>query len=348
MRNNNIKIGWAVAETSLDIPAYRRRVGYYLKKRGIQWEIAENQKQYDLVIVHHSADITVWKDYDKAKIVLDYNDDYLSGPRRGFRDLARGLAKYVVRQWARLELDYRKAYTNMMRRANAIVCCTDAQEAEAKKYCSNVHKIMDFQSDDDWMEKKAYNSGSTFNIVWEGLPAFEGLVKLSPVLRSFQDKNNSALHLITSLKHERYLRKYGLVHVMDVVRKKVHVNRVFLYEWNKYLFSHIVASCDLAIIPIDMNIPFWVYKPANKLLFFWRIGMPTLVDPTPEYVKAMNECGLDMVCHSADEWMENLNKYSLDSAARQKAGIQGKLFVDQIYSEAKLLERWDKVIDSIL
>ena len=44
--------------------------------------------------------------------------------------------------------------------------------------------------------------------------------------------------------------------------------------------------------------------------------MATLVDPTPAYVKLMDECGLDMVCHSQDEWLAKLDLYSMDQERR--------------------------------
>lgn len=348
LNTSNIKIGWAITNASLDVPAYRRRFGYYLKRREISWEIADINKSYDLVVVHHASDITAWKDYDKAKIIMDYNDDYLSGARQDVKDFGRGLAKFLLRQWSKLELDYKKAYTKMMARADAIVCCTDATEAQARQYCSNVHQILDMQSDPDWVSKKNYDSGSTFNLLWEGLPGFEGLKTLAPILRTFQNKHNCALHLITALKHGKYLRDVVQIHTKDEITSQLNLKQVFLYEWNPYLYSHIATACDLAIIPIDMRIPFLVSKPSNKLIFFWRIGMPTLVDPTPAYVKLMDESGLDMVCHSQDEWMGKLDRFFLDKEARQTAGVKAKMFVDEHYSEKKLLAKWDAVLASLL
>lgn len=346
---HKLKIGYAIANEDINIPAYRRRFGYYLKRRGISWEVADIRKSYDLVVVHHSSDITAWKDYDKAKIIMDYNDDYLSGGiRRDVKNRGRGLAKFVLRQWSGLELDYRNAYTKMMARADAIVCCTDAQEADARKYCVKVHQISDMQSDPDWIVKEKYDSGSTFNIVWEGLPGFEGIVTLVPTLRSFQAKHDSALHLITALKHGKYLRNVYQVHTKDEIARQLKLDNVFLYEWNPYLFSHIATACDLAIIPIDMSVPFLASKPSNKLISFWRLAMPTLVSPTPAYVKLMNECELDMVCCSPEEWREKLDFFFVNKEARRKTGTRGRQFVDENYSEEKLLEKWDEVLYSLL
>lgn len=349
MKKRSINIGWAIAaDASLDVPAYRRRFGYYLKQRGISWEIADIKKKYDLVVVHHASDITAWKNYSKSKIILDYNDNYLIETGNTFKNIGRGLAKYLFRHWSQLEIDYRKAYTRIMQRADAIVCCTDEQEVDARKYCSNVHQIADMQCDPDWTTKTNYDLGSMLNLVWEGLPNFDGLVTLTPVLRAFQAKRNFALHLLTALKYGKYLRNLMQVHTKNEISRILSLNQCFLYEWNPYLFSKIVALCDLAIIPIDMRNPFMVSKPGNKLLFFWRIGMPTLVDPTPAYSKLMSECGLNMVCRSSDEWTEKLERFSLDRDARHAAGIQALQFVKENYSEQKLLAKWDQVLDSVL
>jgi glycosyltransferase involved in cell wall biosynthesis len=348
MNKKGIKIGYAVANLGMDAPAYKRRFGFYLKERDLSWEIADIHKSYDLVVVHHSADITAWRNYDKAKIIMDYNDDYLYGISRDLKSIGRGFSKFLFRQWANLEFDYRKAYTKMMQRADAVVCCTDLQEEDVKKYCSNVHQIFDIQYEPDWVEKTSYDSGRTFNLVWEGLPGFEGLIKLVPVLRSFQSDHSIALHMMTQLKKVKYLQSVGQINTKDVITRTMDLKKVFLYEWNQYLFSHIMTSCDLAIIPIDLQKPLWISKPGNKLLLFWRLGIPTLVDPTPAYIKLMNEIGLDMVCNSPEDWKEKLARFSMDKEARQTAGLKGKKFVNEYYSVQKLLAKWDNVLESIL
>jgi glycosyltransferase involved in cell wall biosynthesis len=348
MNKKNAKIGYAVANIGMDAPAFRRRFGFYLKERNLSWEIADIKKTYDLVVVHHSADITAWRNYSKAKIILDYNDDYLYGSVKDLKSIGRGVSKFLFRQWTNLEFDFRTAYIKMMKRADAVVCCTDLQEDDVKKYCSNVHQIFDIHYEPEWIVKNSYDSGLTTNLVWEGLPDFSGLIKLMPTLRDFQTAHSFALHLVTSLKHGKYLRTIGQVNTKDAVSRMIDLKQVFLYEWNRYLFSHIITSCDLAIIPIDMQKPLWISKPANKLLQFWRFGIPTLVDPSPAYIKLMNECGLDMVCHSTDEWGDKLDRYSSDKEARKSAGIKGKNFVNENYSIQKLLGQWDAVLDSVL
>lgn len=344
----SVKIGVELQPFTPEMPAFRRRFGCYLKRRGLPWELADYNKRYDLVLVHHSGDLTKWKNYAHGKIIFDYNDDYLAINLDGVKALARGLAKFVSRRWSNLVLDYRVAYREMMKRADAMVCCTEAQRAQALPLCQNVHKILDIQADDNWKIKEEYVSSTPFNLVWEGLPSFAGLQSLSGVIQNVQMRCPCALHLITALSGYRHLENIRKFSVKDEVAKLLPFNNVWLYEWNPILFTKIVTACDLGIIPINMNDPFWVGKPANKLLFFWRMGMPTLVSGTPEYKAMMSAAGIDMICESEDEWVAKLDVYINDESIRRAAGQRGLAFVREHFSEEKQLAQWDQVLESVL
>ena len=345
---SKIRIGVSLNPSNTEAPAFRRRFGHYLKCRGLRWELADYSKKYDIVLVHHSADLTRWKSYEKGKIVFDYNDDYLAGNINGVKGLGRGLAKFVSRRWSNLVLNYQTVYKEMMRRSDTIVCCTEAQRVQALALSSNVHMILDMQSDPNWKIKEQYIAGSPFNLVWEGLPNFEGLESIEKVIEKVLAKNRCALHLVTALMRFRYLGTHGRTSTKDEVMSKLPFNNVWLYEWNKILFTDIVNACDLGIIPINMNDPFWVGKPANKLLFFWRMGMPVLVSGTPAYKEIMTECGVDMICESEDEWLTKLDLYINDSDARRVAGKKGLAFVSEKYSEERQLNQWDQVLYSVV
>jgi len=345
---NKIKIGYAIANIDLSHPQYRRRFYFYAQQRNLNWEIADFKKKYDIVVVHHSADITLWQKYEHGKIIFDYNDDYLAADDNGFKAKFRGIAKLLSGRYKYLELDYSNAYIKMMKRANAIICSTDSQERDVRKYCSNVHQILDMQSDEGWLTKKNYDAGKPFNIVWEGLPDFLGFETIMPSLEKVKNIKNFNMHIITAIKHGRFLSTFFPVHSKEKIDKTFSIKDVYLYEWNKYLISNIVTSCDLAIIPIAMDNPFWVSKPANKLLFFWRMGMPVLTSLTPEYKKTMEQCGINMICNSPEEWEEKLIFYMNNTNERNKTGRIVKEFVEDNYNEKKLLSLWDAVVQSVI
>lgn len=343
-----ISIGYAIPKIPLSHPAFRRRAAFYLQNRALKWEIADFKKRYDVVIVHHSADITLWSKYDKGKVILDYNDDYLICEGAGVMDKARGLAKYLSGQWSRLHLDFRDAYAGVAARADAVVCCSRGASKRLAPHCANRHIVMDMQPDADWAPKADYNAGKTFNLVWEGFPGFQGLADIVPSLETFKARRNSALHLITTLRQARFMRNYFSYETKDEVTKKLPLRDVFLYEWNEPLFPKLVNACDLAIIPIDMKSPMWVGKPANKLISFWRLGMPTLTSPTPAYEELMQEAGCDMVCLSRDDWTRKLEAYAGSVELRRAEGRRLREFAEFHFSNEALLSKWDDVLKSVL
>ena len=343
-----LRVGYAIGPGDLEHPAFRRRFAYYAKERGLRWELADWNKPYDVVVVHHSSDLPRWSQYRRGKLIFDYNDDYLAVGMGSLKGRFRGAAKFCLGQWSRFHWDFRTAYHEISRRADAIVCATETQAVMFRSFSPVVEKIVDMQSDEGWTPKSDYASGGTTNLVWEGLPDFDGLATFAPAYRKISAEGDFSLHVLSSVSAARYLSKYGRTSTYRLLGKKLgHTPRTFLYEWNKYLYSKIVTACDLAIIPANMQDPYWMGKPANKLLFFWRLGLPVLTSPTPEYRIAMNECGLDMTCGSAEEWVEKIGRYSRDSDLRKSAGLTARHYVESNYSNEKLLQKWDRLLQAV-
>jgi len=114
------------------------------------------------------------------------------------------------------------------------------------------------------------------------------------------------------------------------------------------MLSKLITECDLAIIPIPMDKPFWVGKPANKLFLLWRMGIPVLTSATPAYVAAMNQCGLDCACSTPQEWESKLAAYMADEGLRRSAGERGRAFAESEFGEERMLARWDALLDSLM
>ena len=131
----------------------------------------------------------------------------------------------------------------------------------------------------------------------------------------------------------------------DITKKLF--NDTYLYEWNEQLCSTIISACDMALIPIALDDPFSSGKPENKLFLFWRLGMPAVVSATPAYERAMAQSGLAMACRTQQEWLATLERYIVDKSARRDAGLRGTAFIDNYYSEEKILASWDKLFESV-
>ena len=343
-----LRIGYTPISRNLMHPGDRRRFMAYARSRDLNVELADPAKSYDLVVVTERGDLTTWSSYGKgrAKVIFDMPDSYHAIPRTDVAALLRGVAKFVTRESARLQLNYWATLDRMCRRADAVVCSTDAQQQHILESCPNVHIILDLQGDVVRHCKENYAAGDVFNLVWEGLPentAF--LSEIAEPLRYLRSKYTVALHVMTDLEYYRFMARYGKRHTQNRVRG-IFENS-FVYEWNPIMFSAIITQCDLALIPLPLDRPLGSGKPENKLVLFWRMGMPVVTSATPAYVNTMREAGLDMQCTTVDDWKRVLEHYLLNEEARAVAGRRGKVFADTKRSQADLLRRWDRLMWSL-
>lgn len=343
-------IGYAPYSESLDRPGDRRRFCYYARKRNLTLEIARPSEVYDVVVVTAAADISLWSEYErgKSRIVYDQIDSYLATPKLDPKRILRGLAKYVVRQNRRLLWDYSAGIRRMCSRADAVICSTAEQRQDILPHCRNVHVILDFHGSVIRTCKCDYSAGEVFHFVWEGLPGnLWFLSEIREVLRELQKKQRIAIHAITDLRYGKYLNgRFSHRRTEDEARRIF--DPMHLYTWNEQTCSAIIRACDLALIPIPSQDALCVGKPENKLLLFWRMGMPAVVSATPAHTRAMQQCGLLMACQTPQDWRETLHRYVSDEHARREAGQRGKAFAEQHHSEERMLAQWDDVFSSVL
>jgi len=333
-------------------PGDRRRFCFYAKQRGLDFEIADPRRDYDVVVVSPGGDISVWQRYrGSAKIIYQQIDSYLAAGNSDWKAVFRGAAKFAVRQNRHLLLDYVKGIQRMCSRADAVICTTAEQQDDIRPYCSNVHVILDFHSTVTARVKQDYAAGDVFNFVWEGLPGnLAYFSQIRGVLDEIKRRRRIALHLVTDLEYGEYLHgKVGKRHATDLARRTFgSLDGVYLYAWNEQTAAAVMTACDLALIPMDLEHPLIRGKPENKLLLFWRMAMPAIVSATPAYARAMCDSGLHMACSTPQEWTAMLDRFMSDEEARRTAGWRGKQFAEQYYNVEKMLSQWDEVFASVL
>lgn len=343
-----LEVGYAPYADDMNSPGDRRRFGFYARDRGLRFERADVNKDYDLVYLSTRADLSAWSRYDgRAKIVLEVIDSYLALSEDSIKNRMRGIAKFASRELSRPTLSYKKALGEMAERADAVVCSTLEQKEQLSEYCSNVHVILDVHDEVGMLTKKDYAAREPFNLVWEGLAytldAFETIV---PALDSVSARHPLALHLITDLRSHRYLGRFVAIDTQKRVRRIFE--NAFVYQWNQHALAALATSCDLGVIPLDLEDPFSRGKPENKLLLFWRMGIPTLASASPAYRRAMHACGLDMTCETTTDWEEKLLRYLEDERGRENAGVTGRSFANEVHSKDSVLARWDKLFASVM
>lgn len=343
---SQLRIGYVPYSNALDRPGDRRRFPYYACKRGIRFEIADPAKEYDLVILSARADISVWSRCPKAKLVYDLIDSYLAIPRADLKGRLRGLFKFLSRQSRYLQLDHWKAIGGMCARADAVVCSTQEQQCDILKFCPNVHIILDAHMGVTHTVKTDYRAGQPFRLVWEGLPqTLDSLELIRPVLERLRSRYPIEMHVVTDRKYFRYMGQYGKADTLEAAQRILP--DVCFHEWKEADCADIICSCDLAVIPLALTDPFAAGKPENKLLLFWRMGMPVVTSASPAYVRAMQAAGMDLVAKDESDWLVKIERLLRDEAARREAGTLGKVYVNHEFSEASLLARWDAVFASL-
>jgi hypothetical protein len=348
----DLRVGYTPHSEALDGPGDRRRFCYYARKRGIPFEVAHPSETYDVVVVTTSGDVSAWSRYGKgkARIIYEQLEAYFAEPQPA-RVLLRGIAKYALGKNRWLILNYTEGLREMCRRADAVICESPEQRSDIEAYCRNVHVILDFQTDAVRHIKQDYRAGETFHFVWEGLPHnLRFLSQIKDVLRAIQKKRRIALHVVAAPRYAKYLD--GRLGMISQGRTAETLRQIFqpsyAYAWSEQTCSAICTSCDLAIIPVPLDNAFHAGRPENKLLLFWRMGMPTVVSATEAYTRTMEQCGLDMACRTAEDWQSMLERYMADERARREAGERGRAFAESTYGEERLLGQWDAVFESVL
>lgn len=343
---NNLRVGYVPYSPNFTKPGDRRRFVYYATMRGIDFEIADPSKEYDLVVLSARADISVWSKYPKGKLVYDLIDSYLAIPRTDLKGQLRGLFKFLSRQNRYLQLDHWKAIGAMCIRADAVVCSTEEQKLDILKFSSNVHRVLDAHMTVTHKVKTQYSAGSTFRLVWEGLPQTVGSLEfLRPVISRLREKYAIELHIVTDREYFRYMGQYGKSDSLQTLQKILP--DIIFHEWNEADCADIICSCDLAVIPLDMKDPFSAGKPENKLLLFWRMAMPVVTSASPAYRRAMKSAGIDLTAKDEDAWVSIIESLINDESARQNAGLSGKDYTEREFSKESFLRRWDTVFASV-
>lgn len=347
-RLRTLKVGYAPCSADLQAPGDRRRFPLYAARREVRFDpAADPTHRYDVVVVSESADIPAWiRCPPETKVVYDLIDSYLALPRLTVSNVGRGIAKRAAGTTSGVTLDWGRTVRSMCRRADAVVCATDEQRAQIATLNPNVHVVLDDHSELGDVRKRDYESATPFRLVWEGLPytlpAFEGI---ADVVNDVCRGTGAELHLITDLEFRRYAGRFGRRRTERIAARMF--DRFELHPWRLDRLCEVARSCDLALIPANLADPFSAGKPENRLLIFWRLGLPTLTTATPAYVRTMRKAGVDMTCVGPDDWRDQLTRFMTRADLRHRAAERGLAYVAQTHSPAQLVAAWDRVFASV-
>jgi glycosyltransferase involved in cell wall biosynthesis len=344
-----LRVGYAPYDHDLEAPGDRRRFVAWARDRGIDFDVLDApQADHDVAVVCTVADLTRWRAAPPGlRVIYDVTDDYLGLPSHGWKNRARGVAKFLSGELSRPTLRYRELMADMCRRADVIVCTSEAQRIHVRRVAGDkdVPIILDCY-DADWAgRKRDYQSAGAPRIAWEGLPFNVGtLAVVREALEGLPDELRPSIHVVTQPSFRPYARRFGTRSAEDVARRALPGAEVVLHPWERDTVADVVAGCELAIIPLPLDDRFAAGKSAQKLLSLWALGMPVVTSATPAYEQAMEAAGLDLACRTTADWTRALTILLSDENARRSAAEAGRAYVEQHASREIMLSRWDNVI----
>ncbi|MDQ2862491.1 MAG: hypothetical protein M3R50_02365 [Bacteroidota bacterium] len=334
-----LKIGYVPYLPDLSQPGDRRRFPYFAKRNNIPFEIADKNKQYDIILLTASGNLSKWLIYKRkhpgTKFIFEMVDSLIFSPDI-FSTFFKGIGRFILRKEDLLFINYKKLIIRWLKTADVVACSSKELKRNIEKWNSSVIVSLDYLEDEYEFIKTNYNINGKMKLLWEGQ---------SVVLRHFlyykdlfkQLSPFCELHVITI---EKYPLFGNLIHRdIEKILSQLPIKTIF-YKWDINKNREVFKQCDCGIIPLNKKNIFGWHKPANKLISFWFSGLPTVVSDTPAYVDLMNDANENLYCYNIDEWAAKL-KLIKNMTPIEREEISKKNFV---YVKAKYS---NKVLDSV-
>ena len=342
------RIGYVPLSPDLSVPGDRRRFPRYAAARGIDVDLVKDWEGLDLVVLSSEADITRWVGAPpETGLILDLPDAFLD-ERRTPKSLTRGFAKWAAGPLSRPVLDHRRAAVRLIQRADAVVCSTPEQADRLERFTGNAHVVLDLHGEVEPLAPRSTAGDGRLEVVWEGMhTTLVAIEQVLPALRRLSTPSGLTLHLVTDLRSPRFMNRFGVREVAEIVAAWGIEVRV--HEWSVRNLRNVAMAADLAIVPVELDDPYTVGKPENRMRIFWRLGLPVVVSDTPSHRRAMNVAGLSdhALCTTADDWMEALGRYAEDHELRSVDGEMGHVAALGPFGDSTVLAGWDAVLSSL-
>lgn len=347
MTFKEFKIGYVPYLPDLTQPADRRRFPLFAKNNKVSFEIADKNKEYDIILLTATANLSKWLSYKKkhpgTRFIFEMVDSLIL-PSDTFSNLFKGIGRFMIQKENLPYLDFRKILIEWLNIADVVICSSTKIKRIVEKWNNNVIVSLDYMQNEIKIAKSDYQINGKMKLVWEGQSVvLEHLLYFKEVFR--QVNSFCELHIITDEKYP----SYGNLITREVnhILSQLPINTIF-HKWEIYKNYEKLIQCDCGIIPLNKENKMAWHKPANKLISFWFAGLPTLVSDTPAYVEIMENAGSDFYCTNIDDWISKIRKvYALTSDDRKIMSIKNLDFVSDNFSNEALDNVWFEVFKKI-
>ena len=347
MNFKELKIGYVPYLPDLSQPGDRRRFPYFAKRNNIPFEIADENKYYDVVLLTAPANLSRWLIYKKkhstTKFIFEMVDSLIFSTGL-FSMRFKGIGRYILGKEEALYIKYNKLLIKWLSIADLVICSSIEVKKTVEKWNKNVVVSLDYLQNEAKFLKENYSIDGKMKLVWEGQSV------VLPQLLYFKNvfKEVSAfceLHIITD---EKYPFFGGIIKKdITAIIEQLPISTKF-HKWELYNNYRELSQFDCGIIPLSTkNVLAW-HKPANKLISFWFTGLPTITSCTPAYVELMKVAKNELCCSDTSEWVAKIKEVAGMQAEERKSLAENNLqFVRDRYSDAALDLIWYEIFDKI-
>ena len=347
MNFKETEIGYVPYLPDLSQPADRRRFPFFAKDQNIAFEIADQNKEYDVILLTAFANLSQWLVYKKknpnTKFIFEMVDSLIFSPNL-FDTLFKGVGKYITGKESSLHWNYRTILIEWLKTADLVICSSTGTKKVIDKWNKNVVASLDYMQNEVIKKKTDYALNGKMKLVWEG----QGVVcqQLLNYKELFKQVNSFCdLYIITDETFPKYggLIKKSISTILDQLPITT-----FFHKWEIYKNFEMLIEYDCGVIPLDKNNKMALYKPANKLISFSFAGLPTVVSDIPSYIEFMDCAGTELYCSNIDEWVARIKSIkNMTAEERQKIAVKNLNYVTKNYSNEALHQHWYGIFEKL-
>jgi hypothetical protein len=285
------------------------------------------------------------------KLVLDMVDGYLVDKPNFLKDFLRQLSRVGIREFMRNPVCFSKNISQLCSKVDLITVGSEEQASVARVFNPNVFAIWDCHDEfGSPREPLGREKVSNFNIFWEGLSVtLFHFKECMSELREFILKTDSTLHIVTNSEHYRFGNKFFKIPTEQLIAEifKGLESRVIFHPWSIPKVREVASECDFGLIPLLEGDKFARLKPENKLMIYWRFGLPTLFSDSPSYLRVSKELGLSDFSVAKGKWGEKLSWLANDLVGQGGRISSATKMLRENHNEKAILAKWQKAFQTL-
>ena len=167
----NLKIGYVPYNPDLSHPDDRRRFPYFAKRNNVQFEIADSNKFYDVILLPAPANLTKWflykKKHPQTRFIFEMVDSLIYQSDT-FNMLFKGIGRFVLGKESFPCVNHKNLLIKWLKVADVVMCSSEKIKSDIEKWNNNVVVSLDYLEHEYKFIKTDYRINGKMKLLWEG------------------------------------------------------------------------------------------------------------------------------------------------------------------------------------